>query len=691
MSEKDTDFIADASKKFKAAKTYWEPARQDYEDDARFICGDPTKQWPDDIYNWRASQDLPTLTYDRCNPRVQAIVNKSRSDRPRPRILPSDNAKPEAAEALEGKIRHVIYASQADIPFDHAVVGASGGGFGLYRLVMEYNGERGFIQEPRIKRILDPLTAFYPDPASVEPNFSDAKYWFILERFTRENFKAKFGEDPKPFDHESDFGWGDDEDHVWCAEYWKVDTTEKRYLQMTDGREGFVDELEFREGDEVATERMIEDRKVTQYLIDGEKIIEQTVFPCKYIPIFVVTGQQFVYKNKRRFKSAIRYVRDPQSMLNASTSEVAVSLGTANLNGWVGPAGSFKDPKWRSGKREIYREYNPVVKDGQILPPPQRDNWTPPIQHLTAAVTMSAEALQASMGYVDRLVRPSQTDLSGIAVDKREEQADAANVQFEDNLIASQWHLGICLVDILRRTTDTPRTWMTMGEDKSQKRVNITTPDQDGYLGLVEGQEQKPHVRIDEGDFDVIVESGPSYDTKNEEETAFMGGVLNALGPQYAVNFMDLLFQRKGFKDLQERAEMLLPPAIQQSMHSQEGDLPPHVMRAQLASAGAQNQQLQQLLQQLSQIIKTKSIENQGRLQTETVKQQGETSRDRLKLAGELIKQLGDNAHDHHKEMQSDRMEAIQHLIEILNLEMQATPQEQMQMQAAAQPTGGNS
>jgi hypothetical protein len=74
---------------------------------------------------------------------------------------------------LEGHLRHIQYASQADVAYDGAVEYSASCGFGCYRITTEYVDDETWAQEPRIKRILDPMTVYF-DPDCQEPDFSDA-------------------------------------------------------------------------------------------------------------------------------------------------------------------------------------------------------------------------------------------------------------------------------------------------------------------------------------------------------------------------------------------------------------------------------------------------------------------------------------------------------------------------------------
>jgi len=65
-----------------------------------------------------------------------------------------------------------------------------------------------------------------------------------------------------------------------------------------------------------------------------------------------------------------------------------------------------------------------------MVPPPQFNTYEPPIQGQLALNLQMRDAIKSGTGYVDAVLRPSQADISGVAVMRRDQQSDLTNLHF---------------------------------------------------------------------------------------------------------------------------------------------------------------------------------------------------------------------------------------------------------------------
>lgn len=666
MEVGSVDYMAQMRERFEDAKQGWSVIRQDFRDDIRYVSGDPGDQWDPLVKTARDDDGIPALTMDRLNPLVNQIVNQARKDRPQPKVGPGEGGDPATADVIEGKLRHCLYESHADIAFDNAEMYCASGGFGFYRWTKEWIG-KGFTQEPRLKRIGDPLTVLF-DKDVQELDYSDARFAFVPKKYDRKVFKATFKKEPIPFPFDTDANenWGD-ETKVVVVEYWWVEEKKHRLVQLEDGTIDIADEIPGLDDEQVVNERELIERIVHCDIVDGEKKLEESIWEGNWIPIIPVIAKEVISGGTRRYISAVRYARDPQIFINASYSATAERMATVNMAPFIGPKGAFKDKKWRDGKRHFYLEYEVVNAGGQPVGPPERNAFEPAIQGTTSATAQGIDALKGAIGYVDSVTSPSQNDLSGVAVQRRDEQANLANIQYEDSLVESMWHCGRVGVDLLMALTDTPRVWDTRSESGETQKVPVTMAVPDGTSPAAPGYEDQEHARIDNGDYGVTINVGPSFNTKTEEGTQFLMDLIKA-DPALIPIYAPAIFKRLGYEDLEEIATAAQPPQIRQALMQAQGKGPDPAMLAQQAqSLQAQNQQLMGVLKQVEQVLKTKQIENEGKLAVQNSKTQGDLAIEKLKTMRALIEKTIDNQHDATKTMTGHHMEAIKHITGLLH------------------------
>ena len=74
-------------------------------------------------------------------------------------------AKVGLAENIAGLIRDIEAQSNAEWIYDEAFKYAVAGGWGVWRIVPEYADDKSFDQVLRIRRVRNPLTAFFDNQA----------------------------------------------------------------------------------------------------------------------------------------------------------------------------------------------------------------------------------------------------------------------------------------------------------------------------------------------------------------------------------------------------------------------------------------------------------------------------------------------------------------------------------------------
>jgi len=632
----DKKLIQQARERFRVAKEASADQRRDFKESMRMTFGE---QWDTATKTARVKAGRPALSFPVLHTYVQRITNQARKERPQPKVnAVGEGASQQVADVYEGLFRHVHTASNADVAYDGAVETAAAGGWGFYEFTTEYVDDESFDQEPRIRRVLDPLSVFF-DPHAMEPDYSDAKYYFKRRRMTKEDFNATFGVEPESDwdDEDARQDWTDGED-VFVAEYCYVEETPRTLQQF--GPQGEV----------IATRKVI-DRSISKCILDGSRVLEETKWLGKWLPMVPVLGKEVVVEEKRRLFSAVHFSLDSQKLINATGSGIAEQLQLASRAPWVGAKGSMKDKRWDDNSQNFSKlEYEPFNEDGMPLPPPQRNAYEAPIQALTQAKMVYTDDIRKSIGYVDGLVNPSQSDLSGIAVKRRDAQSDLANFHFEDNLVRSQWHGGRILLDLLQKYIDTPRAMRILAPDGTVSMQAITMAMDGGIVPMVQGYEGKPHVRMDVGKYDVTINTGPGYASRLESEIDVLLKSF-AADPQLWGIAGDLLFKAMGYPDLEARLRMALPPQIQEALANKEANISPEA-QAKIMQMAQQNQALQQQMQQLVAALQKLMMEREAKIiqgQTTILKTQMDNeSREKIAAAANVTDvAVQDRKHGH--------------------------------------------
>ena len=125
-------------------------------------------------------------------------------------------------------VRHIEYISDADVAYDTACENQVSYGEGYIRVLTEYCDADTFDQDIKIGRIRNSFSV-YMDPTIQDPCGSDAKWCFITEDITKEDYERMYP-DSAPITTLQSLGVGDqnlsqwlNEDTIRIADYYYVD------------------------------------------------------------------------------------------------------------------------------------------------------------------------------------------------------------------------------------------------------------------------------------------------------------------------------------------------------------------------------------------------------------------------------------------------------------------------------------
>lgn len=601
------------------------------------------EQWPINIIQQREKANRPCLTINKMPAFIRQVVNDARQNKPSIKVHPVDSgADVKTADVMNGLIRNIEYTSNADVAYDTAIESSVAGGFGYWRVGMDYACDDSFEMDLSIQRISNQFSV-YGDPNSTAADSSDWDVAFVVDRIPKKEFKRKYkgkknvNDEAVTVDFDTDAYsntemWFND-DGVLIAEWWKREEVEGEIVKLSNGHTYTVRQLEEDEDLQLGLQmgmlqevgrRPSKTYKVTQTIMTGADVLEVNEWPGRYIPIIPVYGDEIVVEGKRYFRSLIHNAKDAQRMFNywRTTSTELVAL--APRVPFIGRKGTFDSDagRWATANTEshAYLEY-----DGEA--PTRLPLDSGPAGGALQEALNASDDMKAVVGIYDASLGARSNETSGKAIMARQREGDVSTFHFIDNLARAIRHTGRILIDLIPKVYTGERIIRVIGEDGTQKGVTINSQEPKPQVG----PDGKPEVDdmgkaimaihdITAGKYDLTVTSGPSFTTRREEAAMQMTEFVRAF-PAAAPIIGDLLAKNLDWPGADEIARRLekMNPASQQ--------LPPEIQQ--------QLQQMQEAIQQLqaeNQELKADNSVDQFNADTKRMQVVGDIQTDRMKV-----------------------------------------------------------
>jgi Phage P22-like portal protein len=595
--------------------------RQEGLEDLKFVNGD---QWPVELQNSRNLESRPVLTINKLDGYCRQVSNQQRQQRPRIRVHPTNNeADVKTAQVIEGICRHIEVNSNADTAYDTAFDHAVRMGWGFWRVTTNYVKEDSFDQEIYIDTIPNPFTVYF-DPNSERVDGSDAERCLITTMMSKAKFRKLYpdNDDGTSFTQrgtgDSQSEWITKED-IRIAEYFYVKRESATLYQLSNGKSMFAEGKDFKErlaasGLEIVGERQSFKRTIKWKKITAIEVIEERDWPGIYIPVIPVYGRHVVIGDKRHKFGMVRHAKDAQRMYNFWQTTITESVALAPKAKWLMAEGQDEghESEWAAANVKSFPllRYKQTDIDGQTAPPPQRLQPEPPPAGVMAAAAGINQDIATLMGIYD----PSQQlpgNISGKALNGQQQQVDLTNFDFYDNLTKSIAHTGKVILDLIPHIYDSQRVMRIIGDDGKPDLVTINEAKQDesGVFKVLHD--------MTVGQYDVVMETGPGFNSKREAAVEAMMPLVTG-NPELFKIAGDLVFRNMDFPGADVIADRLAAsnPLAQ---IDDKSPVPPQV-QMQLKQNQAQMQQMQQQMQQMQMMIKQ-------RQDIEQVKQDAETKR----------------------------------------------------------------
>jgi hypothetical protein len=579
------------------------------------------------------SQDEPELTINLTDALVTRVENNIRQQRPRAKVHPvGEGADIEIAEVINGIIRHIDTRSEASVAYDTAATCALDGGVGYFRIIPEFVDARSFQKDLRILPIPNAFTVSM-DPGAIMPSGSDQNWCIISEKMKRQEYKRRYPRAANinwnEYSRDEQRAEWEDAEAIRLAEYLRIrEREEKLYLiRAADGSEmtryrselprrpdGYF-ELDYAVGRLKQHDAVIEGardsvkRQVEWFRLNGLIVIERQQLPGQWIPVFRVEGRVKNIDGQVRRKGMVEPLMDPGRMVNYGEVAKIKRLGLtpkAPFTAFEGQLDGHED-EWADANRKpiAVLVHKPVVIETSqgpvLLPAPVRQQPAGIEQGFGEFVQGMRSNLMAVAGMPNEPGQDQQgVVVSGRALRRRQWLSDQSHFHFYDNLTLAIAQCTRVEVEWIPFYYPEPgRVQRIIGEDSTPSMVTLNQRTQEAGPNGQAIERIKNDLSV--GRYDVVMDTGPGYETKREEGAENLIDLLRVgpLAEIIAKTGPDLVFRSIDHPYMQELADRLMasnPEGLQKIMEglSSRARSIVQALSNQVQALTQQNQQLQQ-------------------------------------------------------------------------------------------------
>lgn len=552
-----------ALNRYREADAFCLENNKEARDDLMMLAG--KNHWPKTVYDARTRQDRPCLTINKLPSFTDQIINDSRMNKLSVKVKPDGaGTNPDTARIMQGIIRNIESSCNAQTIYETALECAVQSGIGYWRIITEYSDDDSFDLDIKIKRVRDQFSIVM-DPRAEEVDKRDARYAFVTEKISEDEYKAKYPGEELPVDIPGQTGAS--ETNLWVeenlyriAEYWVRKEVEKKLYLLSDGRTVMAEDWDKIKDDLKAQEKVIhlapspenpqvpvevegpapegsglpeetlnrvptimrnrtvKTHAVEQYVMDGAKIIEgPTEWPGRWIPIVCITGKEIVVDNEVFIRSAIRFAKDPQRLYNYFRSSAAETVALAPKAPYIMEEEQVEghETEWQA----IGKENRPYLLYKRVdgTPPPNRQVVSQTAIGEITEAQMANDEMKATTSLFDASLGAQGNETSGRAILARQREGDVANFTFHDNLRRGVKFGGEIIMDLVPKIFDVERQLVVVGDDGDEKVVTVNQV----VVNRGSGEEVIIY-DLTQGKYKLQVDVGPSFTTQRVEAAESM-------------------------------------------------------------------------------------------------------------------------------------------------------------------------
>lgn len=533
----------------------------------------------------------PAMTVNTLYDSTKKIAGEQRKNKPDLIVRSlTGKATQEQINLRADLIRTISYQSQNDLVYQTAFKSALMMGFGAFQICIDYENPRSFKKVIRYDIIPDSTMCSW-DPTALKPHKGDGNWCSRRFVFSRDEFFATYPYVIDPVSYIDpymllDFQWQTRDTIVVCDDYVKEwfplkilrlsngeVTTEsewkKREKKFEDNREfvkdSIIGEIIAREIPRIVSERQTQDYRVMHYRMVRDRIIDFSEWPSRQLPIPFVDGDSYYIEGRQYTKSFIHEARDAQKALNYSFSETMSEIKNRRREQWIGTPDNIAgyEQDWRNPELQMgILRAKPDPKTG--LMPQKMPAWEVS-QGLFAVTESATKKIREILGFSESEQYQGK-DMSGKARRERKLEGSMSAYVFFDNLNQAIEQGGRVVNDLLPYIIeDEERSMVVSKADGRTETIILNHMQSDG---LVKN-------RLDDEDYDVEIDTGPSFAVQKDIALEFLQQTLSAY-PQAFPLVADLWAKNLDVQfmpQMAERFKSIVPPQI---LAKEEGkQLPP--------------------------------------------------------------------------------------------------------------------
>ncbi|MFI5405462.1 MAG: portal protein [Nitrososphaerales archaeon] len=587
----ETEVLKTAGKHFNLWNSYFNENIVRGKDDMNFTLRD---QWTAVERSEFSRLFKPAMTFNKLYDATKKIAGEQRKNKPDLIVRSlTGKATQEQINLRADLVRTISYQSQNDLVYQTAFKSALMMGFGAFQVTLDYESPKSFNKVIRYEMIPDPIRTVF-DPTALKPHKGDGNYCGRLYVYTRDEFFATYPYVTNPVSYIDpymllDFQW-QTRDTVTVADYFVKEWYPLIIYQVKQGERVFsVTEDEWKDLQEEyklqkeivseteeakriidklqpikVGERQTQDYRIMHYRMIRNQIIDFSEWPSRHLPIIFVDGDSYYIEGRQYTKSFIHEARDAQKCVNYFGSEIAAEVKNRRREQWLGTPDNISgyEQDWRNPELQMgLLRAKPDPKTGQM--PIKQPPWdlSPAIMQNFQRATQDIREI---LGFSETEALQGR-DISGKARRERKLEGSMSAYVYFDNMSQAVEQSGRVVNDLL------PYIF-------GQEERTMVISKKDGKTDSVTVNERMPDGEIKNdlgvGDFDVEIDTGPSFAVQKEIALEFLQTTLQAQ-PQAFPLIADLWAKNLDVQfmpQMAERFKTMVPPEI---LAKEEGKPPP--------------------------------------------------------------------------------------------------------------------